>query len=119
MARAFCLILVPVLVYMAIFEVHFLALRNNGPGSSSFSAEFQSSLRGGDIPDTFADVAYGSKITIRHAGTSGGYLHSHKHTYPSGSKQQQVTCYPFRGKWDPLINVRCQQRLFIKAAVGL
>lgn len=62
----------------------------------------------------------GSKVTIRHLNTQGGYLHSHPHTYPGGSKrkvfssamrqsccsiailtsfihtEQQITLYPHR-----------------------
>lgn len=61
------------------------------------SPEFQSTLTGSDVPDTYSKVAYYSKVTIRHMGSSGGgYLHSHRHFYPAGSKQQQITCYPFR-----------------------
>lgn len=38
----------------------------------------------------------GSRITIRHLHTQGGYLHSHPHMYPGGSKQQQITLYPHK-----------------------
>ena len=34
---------------------------------------------------------FGDTITLRHVNT-GKVLHSHKSNYPSGSKQQQVTC---------------------------
>jgi dolichyl-phosphate-mannose-protein mannosyltransferase len=44
--------------------------------------------------DPFPDVAFGSIISIRHINTQGGYLHSHAHNYPGGSKQQQITLYP-------------------------
>ena len=79
------------------------------------SSEFQHTLHGKGMSDTFAgayfitcrvqwscylpfhvsiDVAFGSTITIRHVNTQGGYLHSHPHNYPGGSKQQQITLYP-------------------------
>ncbi|KAH9989401.1 Dolichyl-phosphate-mannose-protein mannosyltransferase-domain-containing protein [Russula compacta] len=93
-ARALCLILVPILFYMAMFQIHFLVLENSGEGDGFMSAEFQHSLGGRGMADTYADVAFGSKVTIRHINTQGGYLHSHAHTYPSGSQQQQVTLYP-------------------------
>ncbi|KAI0244810.1 hypothetical protein L0F63_001926 [Massospora cicadina] len=60
------------------------------------SAEFQKTLRGNGLVDAKQDVIYGSKLRINHVATNGGYLHSHDHAYPEGSKQQQVTLYPFR-----------------------
>ncbi|TPX35203.1 dolichyl-phosphate-mannose---protein mannosyltransferase [Synchytrium endobioticum] len=96
MARALCLIVVPSIVYAALFAVHFLALPNTGSGAGFMSPEFQSTLRGNEIKDCYADVAYGAKVYIRHEATNGGWLHSHKHYYPTGSKQQQITLYPFR-----------------------
>ncbi|KAJ2991748.1 hypothetical protein HDV02_003501 [Globomyces sp. JEL0801] len=73
MARAVTLIVVPVLIYAFFFKIHFAILNKSGP-----------------------DIAFGSTVVIRHEGTKGGYLHSHPSTYPGGSKQQQVTCYPHR-----------------------
>ncbi|GLB45937.1 putative glycosyltransferase family 39 protein [Lyophyllum shimeji] len=66
MARAICLIVIPLVFYMAMFQIHFLILENSGD------------------------------VTLRHVNTQGGYLHSHVHTYPGGSKQQQITLYPHR-----------------------
>jgi dolichyl-phosphate-mannose-protein mannosyltransferase len=48
-----------------------------------------------DIHD-FVDVYYGSQVTLRQLRSEGGYLHSHPHLYPEGSKQQQVTTYHHR-----------------------
>ncbi|CDO78273.1 Glycosyltransferase Family 39 protein [Trametes cinnabarina] len=95
-ARAICLILIPTVFYMSMFGIHFLILTNSGDGDGFMSSEFQHTLRGRGMADTFADVAIGSEITIRHVNTQGGYLHSHPHNYPGGSKQQQVTLYPHR-----------------------
>jgi dolichyl-phosphate-mannose-protein mannosyltransferase len=96
-ARVVSLIFVPILVYMLFFNVHFALLYKSSTAGSFMSPEFQSTFKGNEIEDTFKEIAYGSKIIIRHEGTSGGYLHSHAHLYPAGSKQQQITCYPFRG----------------------
>ncbi|KAI8848349.1 hypothetical protein BC829DRAFT_394251, partial [Chytridium lagenaria] len=85
LARAVCLILLPFSIYAFLFQVHFWALPNSG-----------SDFEGNEIGDTFRDIAYGSVIYLRHDATSGGYLHSHNSFYPSGSKQQQITLYPFR-----------------------
>ncbi|KAJ3050811.1 hypothetical protein HK097_008188 [Rhizophlyctis rosea] len=101
--RAICLIVIPMAVYMAMFQVHFWALPNSGSGSSFMSPEFQATLKGNEIAATIKQVGYGSKVYFRHEATNGGYLHSHKSTYPGGSKQQQMTCYPFRGFIDEFL----------------
>ena len=96
MARALCLILIPTVFYMAMFSVHFAVLENSGEGDGFMSSEFQHTLGGRKMSDTYADVAIGSEVTLRHVNTQGGYLHSHPHNYPTGSKQQQITLYPHR-----------------------
>ncbi|KAJ9109787.1 hypothetical protein QFC20_003203 [Naganishia adeliensis] len=95
-ARALCLIVVPVLFYMFMFQIHFWVLNRSGEGDGFMSSEFQHTLIGHGMEDTYADVAYGSTISIRHVNTQGGYLHSHAHSYPTGSMQQQITLYPHR-----------------------
>ncbi|KZT33151.1 glycosyltransferase family 39 protein [Sistotremastrum suecicum HHB10207 ss-3] len=96
LARALCLIVVPILFYMSMFELHFLILQNSGDGDGFMSAAFQHTLGGRGMADTYTDVALGSTITLRHLNTQGGYLHSHVHNYPTGSHQQQITLYPHR-----------------------
>ncbi|KAJ3198988.1 hypothetical protein HDU82_000816 [Entophlyctis luteolus] len=97
-ARAACLIVLPLSVYTICFAMHFWFLPNRGSGSSYMSPEFQAGQRGANVPEAFVDVAYGSIITLRHQATAGGYLHSHPYNYPTGSKQQQVTLYPYDDK---------------------
>ncbi|KAG0259714.1 hypothetical protein BGZ95_004598, partial [Linnemannia exigua] len=95
LARAICLIAVPVVVYMFMFEIHFLLLGNSGDGDGFMSAPFQMTL-GRSLQDSPLGVAYGATISIRHLGTQGGYLHSHPSNYETGSKQQQITLYPHK-----------------------
>jgi dolichyl-phosphate-mannose-protein mannosyltransferase len=57
MARALCLILIPVLFYMFMFEIHFLVLENSGEGDGFMSAEFQHTLGGRKMTDTFAGAS--------------------------------------------------------------
>jgi hypothetical protein len=103
MARALCLIVVPIMFYLFIFEIHFLILANSGEGDGFMSAEFQHTLGGRSMQDTYAgglpsSVPPASLIRgwdrrrrdrvcghIRHVNTQGGYLHSHAHNYPGGS----------------------------------
>ncbi|KKA29200.1 hypothetical protein TD95_000934 [Thielaviopsis punctulata] len=95
-ARAFCLIGIPVTFYMAMFGIHFLCLVNPGEGDGFMSSEFQATLNTKGMAAVPADVLMGSRVTIRHVNTQGGYLHSHPLMYPTGSKQQQITLYPHK-----------------------
>ncbi|KEQ72514.1 dolichyl-phosphate-mannose-protein mannosyltransferase 1 [Aureobasidium namibiae CBS 147.97] len=95
-ARFFCLVVIPVSFYMSMFAIHFLCLVNPGDGDGFMSSEFQSTLNSKGMQDVPADVAFGSRVSIRHHNTQGGYLHSHTHMYPTGSKQQQITLYPHK-----------------------
>ncbi|KAA8645666.1 hypothetical protein EYZ11_002492 [Aspergillus tanneri] len=96
LARVFCLIIIPLGFYCGMFAIHFLCLVNPGEGDGFMSSEFQATLNSKSMQDVPADVVFGSRISIRHLNTQGGYLHSHSHMYPTGSKQQQVTLYPHK-----------------------
>ncbi|KAJ5110822.1 hypothetical protein N7532_001357 [Penicillium argentinense] len=95
-SRIFCLIVIPLGFYLAMFAIHFTCLVNPGDGDGFMSSEFQATLNSKSMQDVPADVSFGSRITLRHHNTQGGYLHSHNHMYPTGSKQQQVTLYPHK-----------------------
>ena len=95
-ARAFCLIIIPVAFYVAMFAIHFTCLVNPGDGDGFMSSEFQATLNSKAMQDVPADVVFGSQVTLRHHNTQGGYLHSHPHMYPGGSQQQQITLYPHK-----------------------
>lgn len=60
------------------------------------SSEFQATLNSKSMQDVPVDVVMGSRVSLRHHNTQGGYLHSHGHMYPTGSKQQQITLYPHK-----------------------
>ena len=53
-ARAICLILVPILFYMFMFWIHFLILTNSGDGDGFMTSEFQHTLNGRYMVDTQA-----------------------------------------------------------------
>jgi dolichyl-phosphate-mannose-protein mannosyltransferase len=57
LARAVCLILIPVLFYMSAFQIHFLILSNSGEGDGFMSSEFQHTLRGRSMEDTYAGLS--------------------------------------------------------------
>ncbi|KAJ5231964.1 hypothetical protein N7468_004920 [Penicillium chermesinum] len=93
-ARIGGLIVIPLLVYLCSFYLHFLILSNSGPGDAQMSSLFQANLRGTEVgKDSPLEVAIGSRVTLKNMGYGGGLLHSHVQTYPEGSQQQQVTCY--------------------------
>ncbi|CAI4218265.1 unnamed protein product [Parascedosporium putredinis] len=81
-ARALCLIVIPLAFYMAMFAIHFQILRNPGDGDGFMSSEFQSTLNSKGMHDVAADVYFGSRVTLRHVNTQGGYLHSHPSCIP-------------------------------------
>lgn len=94
-ARASFLLGVPLALYLFIFSIHFNVLSNDGDGSAFMTSAFRAGLKNSGVPSlTTGQVGYGSVVTIRHVNTRGGYLHSHNHFYPGGSKQQQITLYP-------------------------
>ncbi|KAJ2158913.1 Protein O-mannosyltransferase 2 [Coemansia sp. RSA 552] len=92
-SRAAALIAVPLAIYMLCFGAHFAVLSRSGPGDADMDSLFQAGLEGSGLKHQPLDVAYGSKITIKSAVSGVGLLHSHPHTYPEGSKQQQITGY--------------------------
>ncbi|KAL5604394.1 hypothetical protein BROUX41_002366 [Berkeleyomyces rouxiae] len=95
-ARTVCLIGIPIAFYMAMFAIHFVCLVNPGEGDGFMSSEFQATLNSKSMQAVPADVLMGSRVSIRHVNTQGGYLHSHPLMYPTGSKQQQITLYPHK-----------------------
>lgn len=93
-SRIACLIVIPFLVYMLCFKIHFDLLSGTGPGDATMSSLFQANLDGSTVSLTPRDVmTLNSTVTLKNQGLGGGLLHSHVQTYPEGSNQQQVTTY--------------------------
>ncbi|KAH9490335.1 hypothetical protein Btru_034988 [Bulinus truncatus] len=96
-ARVMALIIIPVIVYCALFAIHLKILDHSGNGDGFFSSAFQSQLIGNRLYNVSMPqhIAFGSEITLKQRRTGGAYLHSHFHLYPEElpPKQQQVTTY--------------------------
>ncbi|XP_023311585.1 protein O-mannosyl-transferase 2 [Anoplophora glabripennis] len=106
LARALCLIILPVILYISFFYIHLKVLNRSGNGDGFYSSAFQSQLIGNSLHNASMphQVAYGSIITLKNHRTGGGYLHSHYHLYPEGigARQQQITTYTHKddnNKW--------------------
>lgn len=99
LARAGMLIVVPYLIYLFWFFVHFTILNKSGVGDEFMSPAFQSTLSDNAITLQSRIIHYGDTITIKHKDTKA-FLHSHPETYPLryddgriSSQGQQVTGY--------------------------
>ncbi|CCG22319.1 Pmt4 protein mannosyltransferase (PMT) [Candida orthopsilosis Co 90-125] len=97
-ARLWALIIIPFIIYLTWFYIHFAILTKSGPGDTFMSAEFQETLQESPLAKHSKQVHYGDQITIKHKET-GSFLHSHDHVYPLryedgriSSNKQQVTC---------------------------
>ncbi len=91
--RIINLVVLPVIIYVLTFRVHFLVLYKAGTGHSSMPSLFQVNLENHDIEASPRNIAYGSRVTMRSHGLSPNLLHSHVQGYPQGSRQRQVTTY--------------------------
>lgn len=91
-----CLI-IPAIVYMLTFYAHIKLTTHISKDAELLSSEYRYDLIGNDLPENIkAPIGLGSKISLRHTGTYGGYLHSHTIFYTTGSKQQEVSLYPYQ-----------------------
>lgn len=97
LARAMCMIALPIALYVTFFWIHLAVLYKSGNGDGFYSSAFQSTLEGNSLHNASMPryVAYDAVITVKNHRTGGAYLHSHWHLYPEGvgARQQQVTSY--------------------------
>lgn len=103
-ARLWALIVIPFLVFLFWFYVHFAILANSGPGDSFMSPEFQATLGANPVAKDALDLHFFDTVRIQ-SQNAQAFLHSHLHHYPMqypdgriSSQGQQVTGYP---KEDP------------------
>ena len=99
-ARVLGFIIVPFLLYLFWFQVHFTILNRSGPGDDFMTPEFQETLSDNALTSASVGIEYYDSITIKHKETKV-LLHSHPEKYPLryddgrvSSQGQQVTGYP-------------------------
>lgn len=97
LARAFSLIVVPFVLYLSWFWIHFAILTRSGPGDAFMSPEFQETLADSPMAKDAKEINYYDTLTFKHKDT-GAWLHSHDTKYPLryedgriSSEGQQVT----------------------------
>jgi len=104
LARVLCLIVVPAVLYMAVYYVHLKVLKRTGNGDYAFSSAFQTGLEGnplhGAVPQ---DVVYSSAVTLKNDVVAGNLLHSHELKYPENHLHQQTTTYPYKDIFNKFI----------------
>ncbi|KAH3666158.1 hypothetical protein OGAPHI_004347 [Ogataea philodendri] len=96
--RAWGLIVIPFLIYLGWFYIHFAILTKSGPGDAFMSSDFQETLGDSPLAREAREVQFHDIITIKHKDTQC-LLHSHLYNYPLryedgrvSSQGQQVTC---------------------------
>ncbi|KAF9285101.1 hypothetical protein BGZ68_004150 [Mortierella alpina] len=86
-----CLLLFPGALYVGLHILDFKLLSKSGSGNAWVSPQFQMTLSGHDVLPVMADIAWDSKVHIRHANTNGGWIHSMPGEFTrDGSKDQAV-----------------------------
>ncbi|RKP25196.1 family 39 glycosyltransferase, partial [Syncephalis pseudoplumigaleata] len=118
-ARIIGLIIVPIIIYMFSFALHFAVLNRSGDGDAQMSSLFQAGLRGSDLVDNPLEVVYGSAATLRTSAYGAGLLHSHIQSFPVGSQQQQVTTYGHKDENNYWIMERGSNQTAARLEAGL
>ncbi|KAF9438061.1 hypothetical protein BGZ76_009933 [Entomortierella beljakovae] len=86
-----CLLIFPAGLYLGLHAIDFRLLSKSGSGNAWVSPQFQMTLKGHDVMPVMADIAWDSKVHIRHANTNGGWVHTMPGEYTrDGSKDQAI-----------------------------
>ncbi|KAF9085857.1 hypothetical protein BGX27_003317, partial [Mortierella sp. AM989] len=79
------------LICAVLVTFDFRLLSQSGSGNAWVSPQFQMTLKGHDVMPVMADIAWDSKVHIRHANTNGGWVHTMPGEYTrDGSRDQAV-----------------------------
>lgn len=96
-ARVICLILVPLAIYLSMFQIHFAILNRRGTGDYKMPSLFQARQRGSVVAWQPHQVAFGSYVTLRSHLPGFGLIHANEsHSFPDGN--QEVVAAGIGGK---------------------
>ncbi len=119
MARALGLILLPFIIYLSFFYVHFAVLTQSGTGDAFMSPAFQETLAGNEMllssagkdksiytcfscTETALEIRYFDTVTLKHRDTKA-FLHSHAEKYPLTYEDGRISsagmCHIFLFGW--------------------
>ncbi|KAI8353875.1 Dolichyl-phosphate-mannose-protein mannosyltransferase-domain-containing protein [Mortierella sp. GBAus27b] len=85
-----CLLVLPGVLYLGLHALDFRLLSLSGSGNAWVSPQFQMTLKGHDVLPVMADVAWDSKVHIRHANTNGGWVHTMPGEYTREESKDQA-----------------------------
>ena len=91
-SRFYCLVLIPIVIYLVSCQIHFTVITKTGRGVTAMPPEYEATLIGTNLTDTLKYVASGSVVTLRTMASPRGYL-----TFESDKpSNQKIICSPFR-----------------------
>ncbi|KAJ1895005.1 Protein O-mannosyltransferase 2, partial [Kickxella alabastrina] len=96
-ARALCLIVIPALIYVASFKMHFALLNTRGSGDYKMPSAFQALQNNNVVSIQPHDVAFGSQITMRSHLPGFGLIHANS-TYQFPDRDRKIIAGGVAGK---------------------
>ncbi|KAF8930065.1 hypothetical protein BGZ58_008501 [Dissophora ornata] len=113
----------PFVLYVGLYAIDFSLLPNSGHGNSWVSPQFRMTLKGHDVQPVMTDIAWQSKIHLRHAAVNGGWVHSMPGEYArEGTVDQAIqlvewdddlTCWQVHAA-DPIVEKEQAQKYFAR-----
>lgn len=89
-ARFSLLAIVPIIIYLSLYYLHFALLPLSGPGDAHMSIPFQKTLKGSVILSDMRPVYYGQSFRIENIGEKI-FLHSHRERIPLNHEDGKIS----------------------------
>ncbi|KAJ2760283.1 Protein O-mannosyltransferase 2, partial [Coemansia nantahalensis] len=121
-ARAACLIVLPALVYIGMFQIHFALLRTRGTGDFKMHSEFQARQYNSVVAHQPHEVALGSHITLRSHLPGFGLVHSNSSLQFPGADDECIAAgMPGKqaGNWWQIVSAQARENTTASPAVHI